>query len=92
MSPSDSTPALNQRGCFCRPSEEGAGEAFCGTCQVCGKPGHVRHFPGALPYTGAWCDAHFSRVKWFDPRASLGCLLWFFLAFAGLMGFFVARC
>lgn len=32
----------------------------CGTCLVCGKPGHACHFPGPLPYTGAWCDAHYA--------------------------------
>jgi hypothetical protein len=27
---------------------------------VCGKPGHTCHFPGPLPYTGAWCDSHYT--------------------------------
>lgn len=92
MSHSDPPPPPNERGCLCPAAEAGAAETFCGTCQVCGNPGHTRHFPGALPYSGAWCDAHFNRVKWFDPRASLGCILWAFLAFAALIGFFVARC
>ena len=29
---------------------------FCGICERCGQPGHMRHAPGAAPYTGAWCD------------------------------------
>ncbi len=29
---------------------------FCGICERCNQPGHLRHAPGAAPYTGAWCD------------------------------------
>ena len=29
---------------------------YCGICDVCGKAGHTQHFPGAVPYTGTWCD------------------------------------
>ena len=43
------------RKCYCQP-----GASHCGKCQVCGRPGHVCHFPGPLPYTGAWCDAHYA--------------------------------
>ena len=43
------------RNCYC-----GEGPTHCGTCQVCGKPGHARHFPGPLPYTGSWCDTHYT--------------------------------
>ena len=46
---SQSTP--NARHCYCKP-----GETHCGTCERCGVPGHTRHFPGPVPYTGAWCD------------------------------------
>jgi len=28
---------------------------YCGVCEVCGKPGHMRHGLTG-PYTGAWCD------------------------------------
>ena len=35
---------------------------YCGICEVCGKPGHTQHFPGAVPYTGAWCDNCLKRV------------------------------
>lgn len=45
------TAAPNTRGCYCKP-----GELFCGTCERCGAPGHTRHFPGPVPYTGSWCD------------------------------------
>ena len=36
--------------------KEGLPDGFCGVCERCGKPGHMQHFPGPLPYTGAWCD------------------------------------
>ena len=51
-----------QRRCYCKSShpelwrERGIPEGFCGICERCGKPGHTQHFPGPLPYTGAWCD------------------------------------
>lgn len=45
------------RNCYCRDDA-----AHCGTCQVCGKPGHASHFPGPLPYTGSWCDVHYAVV------------------------------
>jgi hypothetical protein len=45
------------RGCYCRP-----GETHCGACQVCGRPGHTCHFPGPLPYTGSWCDEHYTII------------------------------
>jgi len=45
------------RGCYCRP-----GDVTCGTCERCGRPGHARHFPGPVPYTGAWCDPCYRLV------------------------------
>jgi hypothetical protein len=50
---SDASP--RPRKCYCRP-----GASHCGACQVCGLPGHACHFPGPLPYTGSWCDAHYA--------------------------------
>lgn len=41
----------NARHCYCKP-----GETTCGTCDRCGQPGHIGHFPGPVPYTGTWCD------------------------------------
>jgi hypothetical protein len=46
--------------------DQGVPEGYRGFCtteiggRVCGKPGHVRHFPGSRPYTGAWCDEHYT--------------------------------
>ncbi len=37
-------------------TQQGYPEGFCGICERCGKPGHTQHFPGPVPYTGAWCD------------------------------------
>jgi hypothetical protein len=42
---------LNERACYCSP-----GDISCGICERCREPGHTRHFPGPVPYTGAWCD------------------------------------
>lgn len=49
----------NARSCYCKP-----GETTCGTCERCGAAGHTRHFPGAVPATGAWCDRCYSVVAW----------------------------
>ena len=56
----------NARGCYCGPGDE-----FCGTCERCGRPGHTRHFPGPLPYTGAWCDRCYRIVGWTHPSRIL---------------------
>ena len=44
------------KSCYCRP-----GDKFCGKCEVCKQPGHTRHYPGPVPYTGAWCDQHYQE-------------------------------
>lgn len=36
-------------------------------CEVCGRPGQVRHFPGPSPSTGVWCDRHHERLLWLHP-------------------------
>lgn len=48
----------NERHCYCKPGDE-----FCGTCERCGAPGHTRHAP-SQPYTGAWCDRCYGRLRW----------------------------
>ena len=53
-----------KRSCYCNlwqtnPEvlrQQGLPEGFCGICERCGQPGHTQHFPGPVPYTGAWCD------------------------------------
>lgn len=49
----------NKRFCYCKP-----GETTCGTCERCGAPGHTRHSPGEMPYTGAWCDRCYRILGW----------------------------
>jgi hypothetical protein len=55
--------------CYCRPGDHtehrrnrGIPAGYCGRCQVCAVPGHTCHFPGPLPYTGSWCDAHYALL------------------------------
>jgi hypothetical protein len=87
------TEEARQRGCYCGTWDtnpeafESAGipRGFCGFCQVCGRPGHTRHFPGAVPYTGCWCERHWWRIVWLDPRATIGCMVW--LVGLALVGF-----
>ena len=52
--------------CYCED-----GETTCGDCQICEKPGHTRHFPGPVPYTGSWCDEHYDMLaEEFSPSGS----------------------
>ena len=75
---------MNERGCYCGLWEKNPAflesqkvpRGYCGFCQVCGQPGHIRHFPGAVPYTGCWCDAHYRRVSLIHPLGSPGMLLY----------------
>src|SRR5262245_6050144 len=74
----------NRRGCYCSlwDTDPQLLEAqviprgYCGLCQTCGKPGHTRHFPGAVPYTGAWCDFHYHLLGLLHPLSRVGCILW----------------
>jgi len=51
-----------KRQCYCASLDAGSRreqnlpDGYCGICERCGAPGHTQHFPGPLPYTGAWCD------------------------------------
>jgi hypothetical protein len=90
--------AANERGCYCglwetdpgHMESQGLPRGFCGFCDTCGRPGHMRHFPGASPYTGAWCDKHYQMTAWLHPMgfyarflyggiAVLGVILWWAL-------------
>ncbi len=57
-------------GCYCQEratnpkvaeSMKDLPPGYCGTCDVCGQPGHTRAHPSA-PVTGAWCDAHWQAL------------------------------
>jgi hypothetical protein len=56
--------------------EQGLPEGYCGHCEKCGAPGHTTGFPGPIAYTGSWCDKHFRRMQFYDPRTNTGCLIW----------------
>jgi len=65
--------------CYCGPDDD-----YCATCQVCGRPGHLRHFPGAAPYTGSWCGFHYWRLKLLHPSGAIGCWIWLAAVIVGL--------
>lgn len=77
-------PHAPEPGCYCslwdtHPEvlrSQGVPEGFCGMCDVCGRPGHTRHHPGAVPYTGAWCASHYRRLRWTHPATTRGAVLW----------------
>jgi len=53
----------NQRNCECKQ-----GQGYCAGCQVCGMPGHRRHYPGQEKSggnqgLGQWCDMHYERAR-----------------------------
>ena len=65
------TEEADKRDCYCgvwdtNPAAfeaEGYPVGFCGMCEVCGTPGHTRHYPGPAPYTGCWCDPHYAEEE-----------------------------
>lgn len=66
------TPTAPQKeaaSCYCNylsaefRSEHGIPEGYCGICQNCGAPGHTRHHPAPVAYTGEWCDACYRRLQ-----------------------------
>jgi hypothetical protein len=71
--------AARARNCYCGlwdkdPAfyeKQGFPQGFCGICERCGVPGHLRHFPGPVPYTGAWCDRCYRVLKWTWPFRSV---------------------
>jgi hypothetical protein len=65
--------------------DQGLPRGFCGRCHVCGKPGHTLHFPGAVPFTGAWCKFHYYRAMIFHPGGTIGIFLWGTLIFGGIV-------
>ena len=71
---------MKRNQCYCGkiPKEtlekEGIPEGYCGLCDICNKPGHTQHFPGAVPYTGTWCDKCFVRVRRMH-RLKIGAIL-----------------
>lgn len=82
--------AGNARDCFCDRrhkdpglyDSQGIPPGYCGVCEKCGRPGHTRHFPGAVPYTGAWCDRHYRLLSLLHPLCFPGGLLYFLVFFS----------
>jgi hypothetical protein len=72
------TAAGQERGCYCglwdkdpaMYEEKGYPLGYCGFCERCGVPGHTRHHPGPVPYTGTWCDRCYGIVRWIWPFQS----------------------
>jgi hypothetical protein len=70
----------NKRNCYCGLREyhpnildqDGVPPGFCGFCEICKKPGHTRHFPGASPVTGCWCDRHYRWISIVHPLGFYG--------------------
>lgn len=84
-----------QRSCYCflweqnaeSLRQQGIPPGYCGMCQVCGAAGHTRHYPGPVPYTGAWCDACYAQLA---DRATLGRFIhWVLLLIAFASGMLV---
>ena len=67
---------------------QGIPDGYCGWCDVCGKPGHVQHFPGAVPFTGAWCRKHYYRTMITHPLGAIGFFVWIVGIF-GLSGLII---
>ncbi len=96
--PLSHTDKSDKRGCYCglwekNPQvlrDQGIPEGFCGLCEKCGKPGHLRHFPGPVAYSGAWCDFHYRMLILLDPRTGTGCLPW--IALIGLLIWWLGGC
>ncbi|MEI6669429.1 MAG: hypothetical protein WCP29_14855 [Acidobacteriota bacterium] len=92
-------PDPNIRHCYCglwqkspeTLERQNVPPGYCGLCQVCGKPGHLRHFPGAVPFTGAWCDRHYRRTLWLNPRGAIGSLIWMGVVGAIIVGMVLLR-
>jgi len=60
---------------------------YCGLCDRCGKPGHIRHFPGALPFTGTWCERHYRQAMILHPLRRIGVILYGLLIIAAVILF-----
>jgi hypothetical protein len=85
-----------KRGCYCgvwddeNPPkhliERGVPRGYCGKCERCGANGHARHFPGPVPYTGAWCDSCYRLIgkTWFLRMP----IFWLLLIGVAVYGYF----
>lgn len=81
----------NARGCCCgllAPKvleQDGVPKGYCGLCDECGKPGHLRQGFSA-PATQVWCDACWKlHVRWVLKRCAIAIAL-IVIFFIGLSG------
>lgn len=56
--------------------EQSVPPGYCGLCQICQQPGHLRHFPGPVPRSDAYCDRHYRLVQWLHPLSFRGRRVW----------------
>ncbi len=83
------TPASSTRQCYCHATNtedrraRGIPDGFCGICERCGQPGHTQHFPGPVPYTGAWCDRCVKIVAYTWPLKNP--VVWFGVIIAAVV-------
>ncbi len=91
--------AADARGCFCDLWERSPAllerqdlpRGYCGRCSWCGKPGHTRHFPGAVGYTGAWCDWHYRVLSIVHPLGVPGVAVYAAVGVAALFAWWALR-
>jgi hypothetical protein len=69
--PNTDAPApKNMKSCYCDylsdefRRQHNIPEGYCGICQQCGAPGHTRHHPAPVAYTGTWCNRCYRKLQW----------------------------
>lgn len=95
----DNTARAKKLGCYCTLwdkdpeyyKNKNVPEGFCGLCEKCGQPGHTRHFPGAVPYTGIWCERHYRRAMILHPLGRIGIFLYFVMIVVPLFLLYLNR-
>ena len=95
----DNKARAEKLGCYCTLwdkdpeylKRENVPDGYCGLCEKCGRPGHVRHFPGAVPYTGVWCNRHYLRAMIIHPLGRIGVILYFLAIMVPFILFYFNR-
>ena len=95
----DNKTRAEKLGCYCSLWQEDPAflkkqkipAGYCGLCEKCGRPGHIRHFPGAAPYTGSWCERHYRQTMIIHPLGRIGVILYFFFILTGVIVFVLVR-
>ena len=60
-------------------------DGYCGLCDICDAPGHIRPFPGSSPSTGGWCNVHYNMAAWVAVQGRYGFFVWCFLTIILIM-------